>query len=472
MSTQNKHKIPLRRFWTSWYLFTLCSGLLIIGIISAFWIRHTTIENRLDLMAFAAESTATRLTGDEERPFPQDEMDKLFSGREEHRMDFKMDPFQYVVDTNGEVVFSNRPFGPIADLVSTTVIESDKQTQKIAMEGTNFYVVKSPIVVDELTIGWVLMVDSEEKLAEVKQEYTLLLLFIISLALLGWAVIYMLTKRLSKPIQYVANAAKQVADGNYQIELPSDRKEQEVDDLIQSFRGMTQKLERLESLRTELLAGVTHELKTPVTSISGLLQAIKDEVVTGEDAKEFIAISLNETEKMKKMVEDLLAFNQFAANVLDVNCEVQLIDDVVEDAIYTWGTLKDNQKLELKLSLLNQDVKVNIDSIRFQQIMTNLLNNAQQAIEGPGVIQVTISEDNTNVYVDVKDSGKGISEEEQGYIFERFYRGNEKKYKVRGLGLGLSLSKMIAQALGGDLRLVESSPIGTTFQIVLKKIEG
>ena len=81
-------------------------------------------------------------------------------------------------------------------------------------------------------------------------------------------------------------------------------KEQEVYELIHSFKEMTSKLEKLEALRTELLAGVTHELKTPITSISGLLQAMKDDVVSGEEAKEFLKISLNETEKMKKMVED------------------------------------------------------------------------------------------------------------------------------------------------------------------------
>src|SRR5699024_3824015 len=131
------------------------------------------------------------------------------------------------------------------------------------------------IEMDEEIIGWVVMVDSRQNLSRVNQEYTLLAIMIVSLALLGWGAIYILTSRLSKPIKDMAKAAKHIANGNYQIELANKGNEKEVYELAQSFTEMSKKLERLEALRTELLAGVTHELKTPITSISGLLQAIK-----------------------------------------------------------------------------------------------------------------------------------------------------------------------------------------------------
>src|SRR5690625_4132328 len=118
----------------------------------------------------------------------------------------------------------------------------------------------------------------------------------------------------------MAQAAEQIKEGNYQITLKEeDVQELEVYELIHAFKEMSQRLEQLETLRTELLAGVTHELKTPVTSISGLIQAVNDDVVEGEEAKEFIEISLKETTKMKKMVEDLLAFNSFAANAVPLS---------------------------------------------------------------------------------------------------------------------------------------------------------
>lgn len=101
--------------------------------------------------------------------------------------------------------------------------------------------------------------------------------------------------------------------------------------------------------------------------------------------------------------------------------------------------------------------------------MTNLQNNAKQAMDQAGEIEATLHEDEAQILIDVADSGKGIPTEEQPFIFERFYRGEGKKYQVRGLGLGLSLSKMIAQALGGDLVLLKSSPDGTVFRLYVPK---
>jgi signal transduction histidine kinase len=99
--------------------------------------------------------------------------------------------------------------------------------------------------------------------------------------------------------------------------------------------------------------------------------------------------------------------------------------------------------------------------------MINLLNNAKQALESDGKITVILNEDS----IDVKDTGSGIPEDEQPFVFERFFRGKKKKLKVRGLGLGLPFSKMLAKALHTDLILKESSPQGTTFSILFKKQE-
>ncbi|MCJ7841634.1 HAMP domain-containing histidine kinase [Lederbergia sp. NSJ-179] len=451
----------------------LCIGLIVTAIISALWIRHSTLENRLNMMVLLSGDIAGRISMTDEqgksKPFPGKNPPALPPSKQEGGKDLMLNPFTYIIDTEGTIISSNRLRGPFAQQIPPSVLQNENTIQEHFLNDMDVYVVKSPIEMEEEVIGWVVMVESKQNLSRVKQEYTQLAIMIISLALLGWAAIYILTTRLSKPIKDVATAAKHIAEGNYRIDLPNNSKEKEVYELIHSFEEMTKKLERLESLRTELLAGVTHELKTPVTSISGLLQAIKDGVVTGEEAKEFVNLSLHETEKMKKMVEDLLAFNQFAAKAVDVNKKRHDLNDVVEGAVYSWNVPQDERGTKVNLTLLGSPVEVNIDPIRFQQIMTNLLNNAKQAMDQAGEIDVTLHEEAAHILIDVKDVGKGIPAEEQPFIFERFYRGEGKKYKVRGLGLGLSLSKMIAQALGGDLVLLKSSPSGTVFRIYLPK---
>ncbi|QCR34382.1 two-component sensor histidine kinase [Lysinibacillus sp. SGAir0095] len=462
----NNNRVSLIRYWTSRYLFTLCIGLIIIAVISALWIRHNTIENRLNLMSLLAENLAERIVAMNETEQDQ----PLFFYEREIKTELEINPSTYIVNTSGNIVSSNRPIGPIEQQLNSSILKSDDTIQSLDIYDNEFYVVKSPIEINDSVIGWVAMVESKEKLAHVDQEYNQLAILIISLALLGWAAIYVLSKRLSKPIKDVAEAAKLVAEGNYQIHIPNESKEKEVYELIHSFKEMTKKLERLESLRTELLAGVTHELKTPVTSISGLLQALKDGVVTGDEAKEFINISLKETEKMKTMVGDLLTFNQFAANAVLVNNETHAINDIVEDAVSSWQVVQKEEEINIKVDKLLNTVRVLVDPIRFQQVMTNLLNNAKQSMVNNGDINVTLKENGERIMIDVSDSGCGIPEVEQPFIFERFFRGEKKKYNIRGLGLGLALSKMMIQSIGGDLVLLKSSAEGTTFRIILLKI--
>ena len=431
------------------------------------WIRHTTLENRLNMMVIMAQGIADRFDDTEEqRPTP--DVPRL-TGKQRKLMDPDIDPVMYITDTNGTILSSNRPTSPFVQRLDSSLFKNSDTIGELTISDEDFYAIKVPITIHDLTFGWVVMIESKHHLSQVDQEYTQLAIMIISLALLGWAAIYILTGRLSKPIKDVANAASEVADGNYQVELTNDSKEQEVYELIHSFKEMTNKLEKLETLRTELLAGVTHELKTPVTSISGLLQAIKDDVVTGDDAKEFLKLSLNETEKMKKMVEDLLSFNQFAAHAVQMNKELHNINEVVEDAVQIWNAAQEDHEISIHLSLLPFPVEVDMDLFRFQQIITNLLNNAKQTMANGDEISIDMSTHETLIMIDVSDTGSGIPEKEQAFIFERFFRGEDKKYKVRGLGLGLSLSKIIAQALSGDLVLLKSSPQGTTFRILLPK---
>lgn len=459
----------MSRYWTSRYLLTLCIGLIVIACLSALWIRNTTVENRINMMKLLTEDMANRIinTGELRPPLGGG----IPGGFPDRRwMDLESEPFVYIANAEGQVVSSNRPMGPFDKQPNASIVQAEETVQQLqlGLDSNNFYIVKAPIAVNDHTIGWVVMIESEEKLAKVNREYTLLVIMIISLALLGWGAIYLLTKRLARPIREVAQAAKQVQEGDYRFQLPLNSKEEEVYELVASFKEMANRLEQLESLRTELLAGVTHELRTPVTSISGLLQAVNDNVVSGDEAKEFLKISLKETTKMKTMVEDLLAFNSFAANAVPLTMVKANVNDLVENIVYQWKVSQEEEGIHTTISLLKTDSPIEVDTIRLEQIIVNLLNNAKQAIQ-EGEIQVNVSLDKDHVYIDIVDNGPGIPIEEQAFIFERFYRGEGKKYKHRGLGLGLSLSKMIALAMKGDLYLKQSNSTGTLFRIRLPR---
>jgi len=460
-------RVSLLAYWTRNYVLTLLIGLLIVSLISAFWIRHTTIEYRLDMMEFMADEMVHRMTNTDGSIFEGNVPERL---DREHFRYREIQPIMYLVNMEGNIVSTNRPFpirdpemfqGQLEDNEETQIFTSTEDEQK-------YYVVKRKIEIGNEQIGWVLMVESKERLTKIDQEYGQLAILIITLGLLGWGAIYILSKRLSKPIKQVAVAAQKVQDGDYQINLPSHIKEKEVYELVSSFKEMTSRLQQLERTRTELLAGVTHELKTPVTAISGLLQAIQDGVVNGKEAEEFLNMAIKEITKMKTMVGDLLAFNSFAVDAVPVQINSYSINQIIQDAVLQWKALHDSEE-EPHVDLLSQDKEVKADFIRVQQIISNLLTNAEQAALGPLHISLSIQDNDSVVSVFIRDSGSGIPKEEQAYIFERFFRGENKKYKIRGLGLGLPLSKMMAQSMGGDLYLVESSEKGTSFELQLRK---
>ncbi|MEX3624381.1 HAMP domain-containing sensor histidine kinase [Viridibacillus arvi] len=470
LKNRKKKRVSLTRYWTTRYLLTLCIGLTIIAFISAIWLRHTTLVYRLDMIEFMAEEMTHRISDNVDAGIPNGDNPGLFRERDRF-MNMDIKPVIYIVNTEGKIISSNRPKGPREQTIQADILSSSDEVQKLNYNGTSkvFYAVKKKIEIADEQVGWVVIVESKERLTHLNQEYGQLAIMIGSLALLGLGAIYFLSRRLATPIKEVADAAKQVQQGNYNIKLPENLKEEEVYELVRSFKEMAMRLEQLESMRTELLAGVTHELKTPVTSISGLLQAIQDGVVSGDDAREFVKMAINETSKLKTMVGDLLAFNSFAVNAIPVKFEELEINQMVKDVVNQWRLMQDTDDIQLTLTTLKELVTVNIDAIRFQQIFTNLLTNAEQAMKGQGNINVVLYDEKESVVITVSDHGQGIPKEEQDLVFERFYRGENKKYEVRGLGLGLPLSKMMAQSIHGDLHLVESSEKGTTFKLIIPK---
>ncbi|MBD2843632.1 HAMP domain-containing histidine kinase [Paenibacillus sp. IB182496] len=290
------------------------------------------------------------------------------------------------------------------------------------------------------------------------------------IVLVGWLAIYWITRRLVQPIRHAAEASRQIVAGNYDIQLSShSHPEKEIHELLQSFREMADRLKRLEALRTQLLAGVTHELKTPIASISGLLQAVRDSVVEGEEAKLFLDNGLKHTRHLQKMVEDLLDFHAFASNTVTICREPFHMRKALHAIVRQWNFSRPRHSARLELGQNRGSAAWEVDSDpgRVEQVAINLLRNAADAMPQGGTILVRLLREAESVRIEVCDCGRGVPEEERERIFEPFYRGEAKKRYVRGLGLGLSFSRLIARALGGELELARSDSQGSVFALTV-----
>ncbi len=462
----------LQAYWTSRYLVTLIIGLFIIGFLAVLWIRQTTLTHNLDLTRIVVNEMADRAVS-ESGNFNDGRRFSSILERRGEAFPIETRPLTYVVDSEGIVLFQQQGPGrhnELTKLIPTSLFETGEVKFELN-NGEAAYALSAPIVVDSETIGHIVMIQREQDLLNTNQEYQLLFIMLSAIGLLGYGVIFYLAKQLAKPIRRVAFAAQQIEQGSYAISLPKEKeiKEEEISDLVDAFKTMSARLEHLEEMRSELLAGVSHDLKTPVTSISGLLQAVNEDVVTGVEAKEFIEISLKETVRLQQMIESLLSFNSFAAGGIPIYPVKTQIYPFVSQVFNQWiSTLPDSQ-LIINVEKPLREIGSTIDPIKVEQILINLAQNAHHAIKADGQINVTIKEIDQTIEIYIKDNGSGISMEEQPFIFERFYRGNDKKLQVRGLGLGLSYSRMIARTHGGDLLLVESSKDGSIFCLTLPK---
>src|SRR5699024_5186965 len=310
----------------------------------------SALEDRLQLMEIMAEEIAQETVSGE----PRNEQDLADANVHEFLtdpgkyMNIESNPSIFITNVDGEILYQNQESPKPGFQFNPTILMEEKAVTKLRLEEIDdVYLVKKPITVNQSLLGWVVLLEKKAPLQAVNQEYKQLFIMIGALVLFGWLAIYFLSKR-------VAKAAEQIKEGNYDIKLQDDVRELEVYELIQAFKGMSERLDQLETLRTELLAGVTHELKTPVTSISGLIQAVNEGVVTGEEAEEFLNISLQETAKMEKMVEDLLAFNSFATNTLPLSLEEYNLNKVIKNIADQWKTVPENTHVKMNIEVLNQ----------------------------------------------------------------------------------------------------------------------
>lgn len=471
--TKKKEPVSLLRYWTTRYLLTLAVGLLIVGAVSAYWIKYAAVEKQIEVTRLFAEEVADRVVDDEGNILVGDKLHQVLDNRRRF-MGVDRNLVLFIKNSEGEVIY-RRPgiLPPVLEKTLPSLLERADTDDTIRQaSGDTLYVIRENLEYNDNRIGKVILLFPETDIKIGREQLQYLVIMLVSLGILGWAVIYFHSRRLSEPIQQVVLSARKIVEGNYDVAITQPIQEREIHELVYTFKEMADRLRQLESMRTELLAGVTHELKTPVTSISGLVQAINDEVVSGAEQKEFLEICLRETKRLQKMVEDLLDFNSFAVGAITVHKEEQDISKLVREIASQWRIVQDLEEISFAVVIPEKSVTVFVDPVRVQQILTNLLNNARQAIgkaQADGSIELVLYETESDVRMDVKDNGHGIPAEEQPLVFERFFRGSNKKDKVRGLGLGLSYSRMMAKALGGDLMLRHSSERGSVFTLILPK---
>lgn len=220
-----------------------------------------------------------------------------------------------------------------------------------------------------------------------------------------------------------------------------------------------------EIMRSEFSANVSHELKTPLTTMIGFAEIIKEGLVTDlESIQRYCTMINKEGLRLISLIEDIMRLSKIEAG-LDPNETLVNVKVVSQEAM---NLLKPKaEKLNVKLSLKSEDVSINANKNYISELLYNLIDNAIKYNKQNGLVDINIYSDKDNLYLTVKDTGVGISEDDQGRIFERFYRVDKSRSKeTGGTGLGLSIVKHIAELYDGTIELSSEKNKGTEITII------
>ncbi len=277
---------------------------------------------------------------------------------------------------------------------------------------------------------------------------------------------HLLAKRISRPILKTVEITRQIADGNYGVRLEEESNTKELGLLEGSINHLAVSLETLEKLRKQLTEDVAHELRTPITILGSYLEAMTEGV--WEATPERLESCSEEVGRIGKLVGDLERLAKLEGENLKLHKERVNLHLMIEKTIQSFGAELESKELEVILQ--GEHYELLADPDRLKQVVVNLLSNAIKYSAKGARIQFNIYETRDIVGFRIKDTGIGIPEQEQPYIFERFYRADKSRNRATGgTGIGLTIVKSIVEAHGGKVSVHSVLNEGTEFTVVLPK---
>lgn len=313
----------------------------------------------------------------------------------------------------------------------------------------------SPIVVNGKTVA---IVFATEPITESWNAYArkiLQIFFVASLLALvvSFITVYYLSYRLTRPLREMSEATKHYAEGDFSYKVKVHGKD-EVAELSAAFNTMAMALSTLESTRRSFVANVSHELKTPMTSIGGFIDGMLDGTIPPENQKQYLQIVSDEVKRLSRLVTGMLNMSKLEAGEMPMNLKDFDISEDIFKTLLSFEKKINDKSIEILGLDTMQSVHTKADEDMLLQVIYNLIDNAVKFTPENGYIFIKDYRDSEKVFVSIRNSGNGIEKEELPKVFERFYKiDKSRSYDVKGAGLGLYLVKSIIELHGGEIRV-------------------
>ena len=328
----------------------------------------------------------------------------------------------------------------------------------------------APITTDYRVKGYVVIHCAMSTIeAEANSLLNISYLMLVILFLLSLIILIFFTEIVYIPLRKITEATEQYASGNMHYEF-SVESEDEMGYLAASLSYMASEIARSEDNQKKFVANVSHDFRSPLTSIRGYLEAMIDGTIPPEMYDKYLNIVLNETDRLTKLTNSLLTLNNLNTNGMMLNKTDFDINRTIRNVAASFEGTCRQKMIAIELVLTGDEMYVVADMDKIQQVLYNLLDNAIKFSHHNSIIKMETTEKRNKIFISVKDSGIGIPKDDLKLIWDRFYKSDLSRGKdKKGTGLGLSITKEIIQAHGEHINVISTEGVGTEFIFSLPK---
>lgn len=504
MEDKKEKKRKHSKIFTKYFLLFVSlflAGFLVLGIVLISFVNAYSIDEKTELLKENSSAVAKSVSS----MLPVKDMNSSFSLEKQIICEQLLtisnciDSDVFICDVGGNVIMCKERSGSDAyndnsmvcekhrnyhvdDTLMQNVLENGTAVTKANVNGVSSYVVGTSILVSDYSgsansskkgksVTGLVFATVKEGTTELVSRIirTFVIIFIVATAAAS-LVIWLLTKRMVTPLQQMSEAAKRFSVGDFSYRVKIDSHD-ELADLGNAFNDMAQALDKLEGSRRSFVANISHELKTPMTSIAGFIDGILDGTIPKEKQDYYLKIVSDEVKRLSRLVVAMLNMSKMESGEFEMKPKNYDISDQIIHILLTFEQKIDRKNIEIRgLGSLGKKL-VYADPDMIYQVIYNLFDNAVKFTNENGYIAAGIKEADDDMYeISVKNSGSGIAESEIPRIFERFYKVDKSRsLDSKGSGLGLYIVKIIVEMNGGKITARSDGKTQTEFIFTLPK---
>ena len=283
--------------------------------------------------------------------------------------------------------------------------------------------------------------------------------------LTGSIVFLVIADIIVKPLTRLTNAIKELSNGNYNVRVDNVGQD-EISKLNQGFNQMARQLAKQDETRQKFISDISHEFQTPLTSIQGFANILKEEDLPKEQRVKYANIILYNSKRLSSLAKNMLQLTLLDREEIELELTNYSLVEQMNRVISTQENQAKEKNIEIVFEMPKKEIFIEGDEQRLEQVWTNIISNAIKYTNEGGLITITMKKNSKDIEISIEDTGIGMSKEVVSHIFERFYR-EDKARNVEGNGLGLAIVKSIVDLHHGKIDILSQVDVGTNFIVRL-----